>query len=382
LTLKYKSLSPFLYFNLIIHCVLAGLNVTLFSTKKYLLFYQERQVFMVQDYAIQTVNLTKTFKSKALGNHSSFFNRKTINVNAVDNLNLEVKRGELFGLLGPNGAGKTTLVKMLCTLLPPDGGTALINGYDIAKQQMQVKRSLGTLFSVGERGFFWRLNGYRNLEFYASIYNVPRSKRQERIVEVLRLVGLENSSMQLYQKYSGGMKRKLALARTLLPDPPVILLDEPTTGLDVISSRNIRDFAKRTVEESGKTILYTTHYIEEAAQICNRIGILKQGKIIVVDTPDALRNRVKKIEAIYLTLEQVSLEQIDNLRHLDGVIEINEETEASLLPNQRGLTVHLQSIEWLPLVFDFLNKEKVKLVDFKRQEPTLEDAFIELTKSA
>ena len=337
---------------------------------------------MVQDYAIQTINLTKTFKSKALGNHSGFFNRKTISVNAVDNLNLEVKRGELFGLLGPNGAGKTTLVKMLCTLLPPDGGTALINGYDISKQQMQVKRSLGTLFSVGERGFFWRLNGYRNLEFFASIYNVPRSKRQERITEVLRLVGLENSSMQLYQKYSGGMKRKLALARTLLPDPPVILLDEPTTGLDVISSRNIRDFAKRTVEESGKTILYTTHYIEEAAQICDRIGILKQGKIIAVDTPDALRARVKKIEAIYLTLEQVSPEQINNLRHLEGVIEIKEETEVILLPNQKGLNMQLQSIEWLPQVFDFLNKEKVKLVDFKRQEPTLEDAFIELTKSA
>jgi ABC-2 type transport system ATP-binding protein len=337
---------------------------------------------MVQDYAIQTINLTKTFKSKALGNHSGFFNRKTLSVNAVDNLNLEVKRGELFGLLGPNGAGKTTLVKMLCTLLPPDGGTALINGYDISKQQMQVKRSLGTLFSVGERGFFWRLNGYRNLEFFASIYNVPRSKRQKRIMEVLRLVGLENSSMQLYQKYSGGMKRKLALARTLLPDPPVILLDEPTTGLDVISARNIRDFAKRTVEESGKTILYTTHYIEEAAQICDRIGILKQGKIIAVDTPDALRARVKKIEAVYLTLEQVSSEQINNLRHLEGVIEIDEATDAILLPNQRGLNVQLQSIERLPQVFDFLNKEKVKLVDFKRQEPTLEDAFIELTKSA
>jgi ABC-2 type transport system ATP-binding protein len=247
---------------------------------------------------------------------------------------------------------------------------------------MQVKRSLGTLFSVGERGFFWRLNGYRNLEFFASIYNVPRSKRQARITEVLRLVGLENSSMQLYQKYSGGMKRKLALARTLLPDPPVILLDEPTTGLDVMSARNIRDFAKRTVEESGKTILYTTHYIEEAAQICDRIGILKQGKIIVVDTPDALRARVKKIEVVYLTMEKVSPEQIDNLRHLEGVIEINEETEAILLPNQIGLNVQLQSIERLPQVFDFLYKEKVKLVDFKRQEPTLEDAFIELTKSA
>jgi ABC-2 type transport system ATP-binding protein len=115
--------------------------------------------------AIETINLTKTFKSKS--SESGFFKRKTVSVNAIDKLNLEIKHGELFGLLGPNGAGKTTLVKMLCTLLPPDGGTALINGYDIIKEQMNVKRSLGTLFSVGERGFFWRLNGYRNLEFFA-----------------------------------------------------------------------------------------------------------------------------------------------------------------------------------------------------------------------
>ncbi len=118
--------------------------------------------------AIETINLTKTFKSKTQESNR-FFRRKTVSVNAVDDLNLQIKKGELFGLLGPNGAGKTTLVKMLCTLLPPDSGTALVNGFDIVKEQMKVKRSLGTLFSVGERGFFWRLNGYRNLEFFASI---------------------------------------------------------------------------------------------------------------------------------------------------------------------------------------------------------------------
>ena len=212
---------------------------------------------------------------------------------------------------------------MLCTLLPPDSGTALINGYDIVKQQMQVKRSLGTLFSVGERGFFWRLNGYRNLEFFAAIYNVPRQKRHDRIMEVLKLVGLENSTFKLYQKYSGGMKRKLALARTILPDPPVILLDEPTTGLDAISSRNIREFVRRTVQETGKTVLYTTHYIEEAAQICDRIGILKQGKIIACDTPNALRDKIKKDESIYIIVEEITQHQIDKMRSLQGIISDN-----------------------------------------------------------
>ena len=332
--------------------------------------------------AIQTINLTKSFKSKAQSNQRQLFGRKTTVVKAIDNLNLEIKKGELFGLLGPNGAGKTTLVKMLCTLLPPDNGTALINGYDIVKQQMQVKRSLGTLFSVGERGFFWRLNGYRNLEFFASIYNVPRPKRQERIMEVLRLVGLEKNAFDLYQRYSGGMKRKLALARTLLPNPPVILLDEPTTGLDVISSRNIREFVRKTVVESGKTVLYTTHYIEEAAQICDRIGILKQGQIVACDTPNALRKKIKKGESIYLILEDITQAQIDQLRLLQGVTDITEQTEADLMPNQQGLCVELQSVDQLPPIFDFLFKQKIKLVNFKREEPTLEDAFIELTRRA
>ena len=197
---------------------------------------------MQNEYAIQTKDLIKTFKTKTP--NSNIFNRKTRSVNAIDNLNLNIKKGELFGLLGPNGAGKTTLVKILCTLLPPDDGTATVNGFDVAKQQMRVKQSIGTIFSVGERGFFWRLSGYSNLEFFAAINNVPRSGRRQRIMEVLELVGLKEKAFEVFEKYSGGMKRKLALARALLADPPILLLDEPTTGLDVTSSRSIRDFIK------------------------------------------------------------------------------------------------------------------------------------------
>jgi ABC-2 type transport system ATP-binding protein len=335
------------------------------------------------EYAIQTLNLTKTFTSKTpVGANGIFTRRKTVATNAIDDLNLEIKKGELFGLLGPNGAGKTTLVKMLCTLLPPTKGTAVINGFDINRQQMQVKRSIGTLFSVGERGFFWRLNGYRNLEFFAAIYNVPRKKRQARIMEVLKLVGLENSAFDLYQKYSGGMKRKLSLARTLLPDPPILLLDEPTVGLDVIASRNIREFIKNTVsKESGKTILYTTHYIEEAAQICDKIGILNHGKLIALDTPNALREKIKKEERIFLVVEEITSQEIEAMRMLGGVNGITENSE-EVLPKQKGLCVELENIDQLPLIFDFLFEHKIRLVNFKRQEPTLEDAFIELTKRA
>ena len=145
------------------------------------------------EYAIETRNLTKTYTSKIRipGNRSSIFSRgETRTLAAVNHLDLKIRKGELFGLLGPNGAGKTTLVKILCTLLPPDEGTAILNGFDVVKQQMQVKQSIGTLFSVGERGFFWRLSGYSNLEFFAAINNVPRNGRQQRIMEVLELVGL------------------------------------------------------------------------------------------------------------------------------------------------------------------------------------------------
>jgi ABC-2 type transport system ATP-binding protein len=176
------------------------------------------------------------------------------------------------------------------------------------------------------------------------------------------------------------MKRKLSLARTLLPDPPVLLLDEATAGLDVISSRNLRDFIRKTVEETGKTVLYTTHYIEEAAQICTKIGILKQGQIIACDTPNAIRDKIKKDELIYLILEEITPAQIEKMRTIQRVIGVNEKTDQDLMPNQKGLRVQLQNVDQLRLIFDFLFEQKIKFINFKREEPSLEDAFIELTK--
>ena len=332
---------------------------------------------MQNEYAIQTLNLTKTYTSKTPNN--GIFNRKTISVNAIDNLNLDVKKGELFGLLGPNGAGKTTLVKILCTLLPPDQGSALVNGFDVAKQQMKVKESIGTLFSVGERGFFWRLSGYRNLEFFAAINNVPRSNRHQRIMEVLELVGLHDKADVFFQKYSGGMKRKLALARALLADPPILLLDEPTTGLDVTSSRNIRDFIKNDLSKKhGKTVLYTTHYIEEVSQMCDRVAIMNKGKVIALDSPDALKSMAKKGEVADIVVKNMSEAQVNTLRGLEGVSGLASEVQDSVL-GQRRLRVRLENATALPMVLDFFFREKIKLVNFRQEEPTLEDAFIELT---
>jgi ABC-2 type transport system ATP-binding protein len=333
---------------------------------------------------IETQGLTKIFKSKVKseGPRASIFKRgESRIVRAVDHLTLEIKRGELFGLLGPNGAGKTTLVKILCTLLPPDGGTAHVNGFDIATEPMDVKRSIGTLFSVGERGFFWRLTGYRNLEFFSAIHNVPRRGRHKRIMEVLELVGLKDNAFELYQKYSGGMKRKLALARTLLPDPPILLLDEPTTGLDVMSSRNIREFIRNDLsKKADKTVLYTTHFVEEASQICDRIGIMNRGRLVACDTPEAIKNTVKKNEVVDMTVDNIEADQIGALKTMKGVISIEGEVEGSTLERRR-LRIQLETIDALPMVFDFLFNGKIKLISFKREEPTLEEAFVQLTKT-
>jgi ABC-2 type transport system ATP-binding protein len=339
---------------------------------------------MSSENAIETHNLTKVFKSKvrSVETRTSIFKRGEPKiVNAVDHLNLEIKRGELFGLLGPNGAGKTTLVKILCTLLPPDEGTAYVNGFDAATEQMDIKRSIGTLFSLGERGFFWRLNGYRNLEFFAAIHNVPRRGRHERIMNVLDLLGLRDNAFEIYQKYSGGMKRKLALARALLPDPPILLLDEPTTGLDVVSSRNIREFIRNDLsKKAGKTVLYTTHYIEEASQICDKIGIMNRGKLIACDTPDAIRGMIEKSEVVDLVVGNIRDDQIEAIKAMKGVISVASGMEDAVL-GKRRLRIKLESLNSISMVFDFLFKEKVKLINFRREEPTLEDAFIQLTET-
>jgi ABC-2 type transport system ATP-binding protein len=337
---------------------------------------------MNPNFAIEMHDLTKTFKSRDRNSEarSSLFTRKQREmVTAIDHLNLEIKRGELFGLLGPNGAGKTTLVKMLCTLLPPDEGNAFVNGFDIARQPMDVRRSIGALFSVGERGAFWRLSGYKNLEFFSAIYNVPRSRRHERIMEVLDLVGLKDRAFERYQRYSGGMRRKLALARVLLPDTPILLLDEPTVGLDVISSRASREFIRNDLSRNaGKTVLYTTHYVEEASQICDRIGILNRGRLVACDTPDAIRGVVKKGEVVEIRVKSITDAQIRAIETMDGVVDLVSEVEDSVL-GQRLLRFHIESIGLLPMILDFLFKEGIRLIDLRREEPTLEDAFIELT---
>src|SRR5688500_1121279 len=191
---------------------------------------------------------------------------------AVDGVSFDIRAGEIFGLLGANGAGKTTTIKMLCTLLEPSGGTATINGYDIVREAGQVRQSLGAVLT-GERSVYWKLTGRENLEYFAALYHIPRPVAKRRIAELLERLDLADRADELVERYSSGMKQRVAIAKALLPNPPVLLLDEPTIGLDPQSARNLRELILETRAE-GRTVLLTTHYMEEADQLSDRVGII------------------------------------------------------------------------------------------------------------
>jgi ABC-2 type transport system ATP-binding protein len=210
---------------------------------------------------------------------------------AVDNVSLEIQEGEVFGLLGQNGAGKTTIIHMLATLLKPTGGTAEINGYDIVKDSSIVRKNIGIVFQAPSSDDM--LTGFENLKIHSYLYGVPSELRINRINELLKLVGLYERKNDIVKKYSGGMRRRLEIARGLIHKPKVIFLDEPTLGLDPNSRKTMWNYIQNLVKEEKITIILTTHYMEEADILCDRIGFINKGKIIAIDTPEQLKHRIK-----------------------------------------------------------------------------------------
>ncbi len=221
--------------------------------------------------AIETFNLTKKFTT----------------VNVVDNLNLKIEQGEVFGLLGPNGAGKTTTLMMLTTLIQPTEGTALVNGYDIKKEAGKVRKSIGIVFQDPSSDDI--LTGYENLKLHAMLYDIPNGIVESKISEVLKLVDLEDRKKDLVKNYSGGMRRRLEIARGLMHQPTVLFLDEPTLGLDPQAREHVWEYIRRLASEKKVTIVLTTHYMEEADLLCNRIAIIDKGKVVALDTPGNLK---------------------------------------------------------------------------------------------
>jgi ABC-2 type transport system ATP-binding protein len=238
---------------------------------------------------IETFNLTKRYPQIKRYHEIIIHPFQKREITALGGVNIRVKRGEVFGLLGPNGAGKTTLIKTLCTLLLPNEGTAMVNGYDIVKEEREVKRSIGYVVN-DERSFYWRLTGRQNLEFFAILNNLTPNWANRRIEEVLRLVGLEANGDKRVKDYSTGMKQKLAIARGMLSDPEVLFLDEPTRSLDPVIARNLREFIRRNIAEGqGKTVFLSTHNLGEAEDLCDRLAIIDRGKIKACGSLDEMK---------------------------------------------------------------------------------------------
>ena len=298
---------------------------------------------------------------------------------AVAGVDLQIERGEIFGLLGPNGAGKSTTIRMLCTLLEPTSGTAHVNGFDIVKQANDVRRNLGTLLA-GERSIYWKLSGRENLEYFAALYHIPSALAKKRVEELIERMEIKDRANELVEKYSTGMRQRIAIAKALLARPPILLLDEPTLGLDPQAARRLRELIAELKQE-GHTILLTTHYMEEADQLSDRIGIIDQGKIIALDTSENLKRRIGQKEIIRLEVSGWHTEMDQKLRSVAGVdnLTAHRQDEADLWE------VSLQAANTravLPRVVDYISNNGTRLVNMNVVKPSLEDVFIHLTGKA
>jgi ABC-2 type transport system ATP-binding protein len=298
---------------------------------------------------------------------------------AVDGVDLQIQRGEIFGLLGPNGAGKSTTIRMLCTLLEPTSGTARVNGFDIVKQANDVRRSLGTLLA-GERSIYWKLSGRENLEYFAALYHIPQPIAKKRVEELIERMELKDRANELVEKYSTGMRQRVAIAKALLARPPILLLDEPTLGLDPQAARRLRELIAELKQE-GHTILLTTHYMEEADLLSDRIGIIDSGKVIALDTPDGLKHRIEQKEVIRLEVTGWHEEIADKLKSISGIENLisRQEGEADLWE------VNMQaqnSRAAIPRIVEHISGNGTRLVNMNIVKPSLEDVFIHLTGKA
>lgn len=295
--------------------------------------------------------------------------KKFGNFTAVDSIDLEINEGEIFGLLGPNGAGKTTTISMLCTLLKPTSGTAIINGFDV-NNKSSVRKSIGIVFQ--DQSLDDELTGRENLDFHGRLYKVSKNDRKQRIDEVLKLVDLTEKSNDLVKTYSGGMKRRLEIARGFLHHPKILFLDEPTLGLDPGTRRVIWDYIKKLNHDEKMTIIITTHYMEEADYLCDRIAIVDHGKIVMLDTPENLKN---VIGGDLISLETAEPEK------LKGLLKFSEIKEMSVTDKELNITTD-KGETLIPKIMQVVCDNNLTVTSVHLKKPTLEDVFIKYTGHA
>ncbi|HJU33652.1 MAG TPA: ATP-binding cassette domain-containing protein [Nitrososphaera sp.] len=279
---------------------------------------------------------------------------------AVDNLTLDIYENEVFGLLGSNGAGKTTTIHMLATLLKPSSGSATVNGFDIVCQPAKVRSSIGIVFQAPSSDDM--LTGYENLQLHSMLYSIPGHARKQRIDDVLQLVGLTERKHDQVKTYSGGMRRRLEIARGLLHKPKVMFLDEPTLGLDPASRETMWRYIQRLVKEEKMTVILTTHYMEEADILCDRIGIIDKGHIAALDTPKELKARlggdIIKIKTHHKPDEISQLDFVHKVEQNDEFLILSVDNAKRDLPNLL---------------------RRIEAETAESASPTLNDVFIRLT---
>ena len=297
--------------------------------------------------------------------------KKFGDLTAVDHISFKVGEGEIFGLLGPNGAGKTTMVRMLTTVIPPDEGTAIVGGFDVRRQPDKVREKIGVVLQ--KTALEWFSPVYDNLDIYGSIYNIPRKERKRRIEWLLKEFGLEEKRNEVIELLSGGLQKRVQVARAFMHRSEILFLDEPTLGLDPQSRRKTWDFIKDS-SKTGQTIILSTNYMDEAEHLCDRVGIIDQGRVIVLDMPEALKDSIGGGDIIDINVEG----DIDSLRS-----DISELDYVKSVSGTSNLSVQVGSAdETLIELSEYIVRKGGKIRNVAVRKPTLEDIFIKLTGRA
>ena len=325
--------------------------------------------------AIETAGLTKRFKRLGGYRDLILYPWRSRDVVALRGVSLSVKEGELFGLLGQNGAGKTTLIRILCTTLLPSEGTAKVLGKDVLAEPRKVRRLIGLVQSE-ERSFYWRLSGRQNLEFFAALYHIPTDVARTRINELLDRLDLREEALRPYNSLSTGTRQKFAIMRGLMTEPRVLFLDEPTRSLDPIAAEEVRRFiAERIVKELGSTVILATHSLDEAEQLCTRLGLIRDGQIVSEGSPEELRARLGRGLRCELRLRPPSsADLLSSIDQIPGVVSVSEE----LVSDECRVVVELDHRpQALKDVLSVVLASGSDLVDLATHHPTLEEVYID-----
>ncbi|MGD1836778.1 MAG: ATP-binding cassette domain-containing protein [Nitrososphaeraceae archaeon] len=295
--------------------------------------------------------------------------KKYKNFVAVDSINLKIRKGELFGLLGPNGAGKTTIINMLATISKPSSGKVHIQGIDL-QDQNNIRKKIGIIFQ--DPSLDDELTAREHLDFHGRLYHMPKTTRRERISEILQLMDLDTKKDLQVKTFSGGMKRRLEIARGLMHKPNILFLDEPTIGLDPQTRRIIWEHIKNLIHRQKVTIILTTHYMEEADYLCDRIAIIDHGKIIAMDTPDNLKNVLLEDKIILIISDVKKLQQL--LSHLSWIKHIES------FPNENKIIIKVDNYEKnIPVILKIATTNDITIDSVKIEKNTLEDVFLYYT---